>query len=431
MRKLIKSILLIALVMLIAGCSSLTQNFTSSKKVQINQSLPVVSHTSIRTIPDIQSIALEWKGFTIPNVYGYHIYRSNLQIDGENLIRVATINNKYASHYLDKDLKENTSYLYSIAVIGKEDTQSNPSKPIRVNTLELFDSISFSIAIGNLPRQVKILWRPHTNKAVKYYKIQRNDQNQEKWKTIKKVQNRLNAEYIDTNLKDDFTYAYRIIAVTFDGIESKVSQIVSAKTKSLPKSTNKITASDDIARKIIVSWKTLADDNIMAYNIYSSRSSNGYFSKIAQAKRDDNTFEDILNQNNVKRYYKITTVDKDGLETNKDTLPIVVGKTLALPLTPQITLAQIKGQKVIINWDTLDNRARYFNIHKTVKEGLFKSKTKIFKKISSKRFEDKDIVRGVIYEYELESVDENNLVSNKTKAITLNIPILNKDKRQK
>ena len=53
--------------------------------------------------------------------------------------------------------------------------QSKLSKPIMTTTLNNFEPISFFIAISNLPRLIKILWRPHTSNSVKYYIIERSD----------------------------------------------------------------------------------------------------------------------------------------------------------------------------------------------------------------------------------------------------------------
>jgi fibronectin type 3 domain-containing protein len=428
MKKSINTILLIALIVLFSACSQISNNFTTTKKNIINENLPVISHKSVRTLSDIQTIALEWKGFDIPNIHGYYIYRSNLQKEGNKLSNIAKLSSKYHSHYVDTNLDAQTTYLYSISVIGDNNTHSNLSQPIKVTTLPKLNPISFSIAIENLARQVKILWRPHHDKSVKSYIIQRNDQSKNKWQTITTIQNRLNAEYIDTKLKDNYEYKYRIIAVTFDNIRSNPSKIVKATTKALPNSTQDIQASTNVARKIILTWKLLDDSDIAGYNIYSSRSKNGYYTKVAKTKPQDNTFEDVINDDNTKRYYKITAFDKDGLETVKDNLPIVMGKTLSLPKTPKIKLGLIQDETIILNWDAGDNRAVSYNIYKTQNKGIFKTTTKIYKNITQTRFEDKDIVRGAKYKFEIQSVDENGLLSPKTTNILLSMPIINQIK---
>jgi fibronectin type 3 domain-containing protein len=419
-----KNLLMILLIAFISACSSINNNTTTPKKIDIDDNIPVVSYKSIRTISDIQSIALEWKGFDIQNINGYYIYRSEQQKDKNTLTKIATLNSKYNSHYVDSNLKPETTYLYSIAVIGKNDTQSKLSKPIKVNTLNNLEPITFSVAIENLARQVKILWRPHSNRSVKYYIIQRNNNKEHKWKTIKQIQNRLSAEYIDKDLRDKYEYKYRIIAVTFNDIKSNPSEIIRATTKPLPNSTNDIKATTNLARKIIITWQPSINKDIAGYNIYASRSESGYYSKVVKTRKNDNTFEHIINEDNSKRYYKITAFDKDGLETKKDNLPITMGKTLSLPKTPKIKLGLIKDETIIINWDKADNRAKYYNIYKTQQTGMFKTKTTIFKNIQNTRFEDKDVVRGSKYKYQLEAVDENGLLSVKTPSISLSMPII-------
>ena len=427
MKKYLKNILLIAFLTLLVGCSSLTQNLSTKNPTNIDENLPTIQSSSIKTISDVNAIALEWKGHNADNVVGYNIYRSNLQKEGQNLKRIASLKNKYVSHYVDTSLDIKTSYLYSISTIGKDEKQSFISGPIEAHTLDTIDSVSFSVAISNMPRQIKVLWRPHSNKAIKYYIIQRSNNEQTKWNTIKKVSNRLSAEFIDTRLKDNYTYYYRIISVTFNNIISNPSKIISATTKALPNSTKEISATKDIARKIILRWQTLDNNNIIGYNIFVSTSSDSYFKKIATTKKDDNTFVHIINEDDQTRYYKIASFDKDGLQSNIKQLKSIMGKTLEVPKVPKITLGLIKGQTVILNWEAGDDRAVSYNVYKTVKENLFQSKTKIFKSVNDTRYEDSDILRGIEYKYEVQAVDTNGLLSKKTTALLLSMPLLTKE----
>ena len=427
MIKYLKNILLIALLTLLVGCSSLTQNLSSKNPTNIDASLPTIDRAEIKTISDVNAIALEWKGFDSNNIVGYNIYRSNLQTEGQNLTRIASLKNKYISHYVDTSLQSKTSYLYAISTIGKNDKQSNISEPIQVHTLDTIDSVSFSVAISNMARQIKVLWRPHSNKAIKYYKIQRSNKEQTKWETIARVNNRLSAEFIDTKLKDNYTYYYRIISVTFNNIVSKPSKIITATTKALPNSTKEISASKDLARKIILRWRPVDNDNIIGYNIFVSSSPDSYFKKIATTKKDDNTFIHMINQDNQTRYYKIASIDKDGLQSDVRQSESIMGKTLETPTVPKITLGLIKGQTVILNWLPGDDRSVSYNVYKTVKENLFQSKTKIFKSVNDTRYEDSDILRGIEYQYEVQAVDENGLLSKKTTPLVLSMPLIIKE----
>ncbi len=427
MKKLIQNILLIASIILISGCD--TKNLSiPTDKPNIDANLPVIDTEKIRTIPDMTSIALEWKTIAVPEVKGYYIYRSNIQEDGQKLKRVATISSKYTSHYLDKDLEPNTQYMYSISCRSLNDYESIASNSIVAATIKRFDSVSFISAVNELPRQIKILWRPHSNKRVAKYIIQRTNNKTSKWKDIKTIRSRLEVEYIDTNLGDSKVFSYRIISVTFDDIESIPSQIVKARTKPLPPRVTNIQATLDKPKKIILTWNPIEDTNDIAYYyIYSSRSQDGYFSKLIKARADSNSYDDLIQKNGKMRFYKITTVDKDDLESSLE-IPSIVGKTLDSPSKPIISLAQIQDDQVILNWKAGDNRTIAYNIHKTIKESFFSSKTVVINNITDLRFEDKDIVRGVTYKYSIEGIDEYGLLSEQTPPTTLTIPKLDEIK---
>ena len=421
MKKYLKNILLIALLTLLAGCS--TNSLSTSYKTNIDNNLPKVDSNSIKTISDVNAIALEWKAYNSDNISGYNIYRKIENSDNQEIKKIASLQNKYISHYVDTNLKEKTIYAYAMSTIGTNGKHSNITKLIRARTLDNIESISFSLAVSNLPRQVKILWRPHTNHSIKYYIIQRTDKSKKKWETIKRVRNRLSAEYIDSNLKDNFTYFYRIISVTFNNIISKPSKAITATTRSLPNNTKHMTATTNLAKKIILKWKNLDDSNIAGYNIFTSSNANMYFKKISTTKKDANTFVHIINRNNTTRYYKIASFDKDGLQSDIRTLQSIIGITLDIPKTPKITLGLIKGHTVIINWKAQDNRAVSYIVEKSIKENLFQSKTKVYKGVKNNRFEDGDIKSGIKYKFTVQAVDKDGLISKKTSPIYLSLPL--------
>ena len=416
------------MIILITGCTAQKQ-IEVNKKPKIDETLPVLDHTKIRMIPDIKSVALEWVGTTKEDTNGYYIYRSEIQKDGKKMTRVATIKDRYARHYLDRGLKPQTQYIYSISVIGNNGSESRPSQSVSIKTLPLFESVSFIAAQDALPKKVRIVWRPHESYAVGSYIVEKTTPSQSKWKKIATINHRLNVEYIDKGLKDQEVYLYRVKAVTYDGIVSKPSMVVKATTKPLPKPPINIEATKDEPRKIIVRWDESPQEDKIAYNIYVSNYANGLFKKIKKAKKTDNTFVHIINSDNTKKFYKITTIDKDGLESDLKKQPAIEGKTLKAPAQPKLTLAQINTNKVILNWAKGDDRAVSYNIYKTIKRGIFDSETKVINNVRGLRFEDSDIIPGVEYKYAIEAVDRFNLVSAKTSSASLFMP--KEDKKDK
>lgn len=413
-----------ALALLISGCN--TANLSTPEKPKIDDTLEVIDSSSIRSIPDMNGIAFEWRKVDDPRVIGYHLYRASMQDDGTKLKLVETIDNRYTTHYLDDDLEPNTKYIYKISSATKRDVESRTTNDYIVSTLPRFESVSFIQAISNLPRQIKIVWRPHTNERVEYYEIQRTTPATSEWEKIETIDGRLQAEFIDLKLEDNVIYKYRIIAHTFDGIASIPSEAVKAQTKPLPEGILSLNASKDLARKIVLNWQPSASEDVYKYNIYRSSNPQSGFSKIKSVESKVLTYNDFINENGKVYFYKISSVDKDGLESDLN-VNSTMGSTLPKLNKPIITLAQIQGEKAILNWQSNDKRTKSYIIHKTVKESYFNSKTFKIEGITELRYEDKDIVRGVEYNYAIQAVDENGIVSDLTNNTLLVLPKLQQE----
>ncbi|MEA2049320.1 MAG: hypothetical protein U9O56_01105 [Campylobacterota bacterium] len=422
MKKLTTSILLASSLLVFNGCK---KDIDVPTKPSIDINIPVVDSSTIKYISDYKSIALEWKNVTNSNIRGYYIYRANMQHDGNKFKRVATLKNKYQTHYLDKGLESNSKYSYGVSVIGQNGTESTPSRSIIANTLPNFKSVSLITAINQLPRQVKILWRPHTSPRVSSYILERTSPTTSKWEKIAEIKDRYNVEYIDNNLGDNEIYMYRIRAVTFDGIISNFSDTITGTTKSLPSKINKLSATKDLPQTIQLSWTKSPTKDVIYYNIYRSSSVDGSFSKIAKARVEHNRFDDKIQEDDKIYFYKITTVDKDNLESDIKTTSPIMGSTLSKPKMPRITLAQIQGNKIILNWENSDDRAKTYNIYKTTKDGWNSSEAKLIPNVSGLRFEDNDIVRGVNYQYSIEAVDIHGIKSLKTEEVSQKLPVQN------
>lgn len=421
MKRLIPSILLVSLALIFSGCE---KSLDVAKAPKIKESLPVVNSSSIKTIPDYEAVALEWKAITSQNIKGYHIYRANMQTDGLNFKRVASLKNKFATHYVDEGLNSNSKYAYTISVMGKDDFESKPSESITITTLPRLEAISLVDAISNLPRQIKVLWRPHPSQRVEKYEIQRTTPIDAQWKKIKTNKGRYNIEFIDENLKDNETFMYRVIAHTFDKIESIPSETATATTKPLPEQITSLNATSNLPRMIQVSWGASPTPDVVQYNIYRASSANGSYSQVAKAPADHNLFDDMIKEDGKIYFYKITAVDKDNLESKIDEVSPAMGQTLGKPRMPQLTLAQIQGEKTILNWLKNDDRVVSYNVYKVIKKDFWSSEEIVIPNIEALRYEDPDIVRGVTYKYSIQAVDKYGLVSDRTKESTLTLPKL-------
>lgn len=385
----------------IAGCAT-----TSGGPTNVTDSnLPKVM--AIRTVVSTNSVGLEWDNPKDPNVDGFYIYRAELN---QPMSIVGTVKNRFSTHYLDSDLKPATSYRYMMKTYSKNGVSAD-GVTVTATTAKAIDSVSYAQAIYGLPEQVKIIWRPHANLRVDSYIIERRKAGSQSWSKIAEVKGRLSAEYIDTSVGSGKSYEYRVRVKTLDGEISEPSAILNAITKELPDGVINLSATKDQPKKIVLTWDSPANSNFSHYQIYSSRLEALGF--LPLAKTDKNFYEDLINTNGATRYYKVTFVDKDGLESASNDKP-VVGKTLDSLPAPVMSDPFIDSSSVVLNWQTGAQGSKYTLLR--TGGGADKS----INDIRDNRYVDRDISKGNSYTYRVIAVDEYGINSDRSNSVTIN-----------
>jgi fibronectin type 3 domain-containing protein len=409
MKRLIAILSLSILILFVSGCEKTP---LPPKQPVIDETLPTVS--DIKFLSEITEIGFEWTPSYDERVEGYYIYRSNPQNDNGKLQRIEILKDKYISHFVDTKLTPGTVYNYRFSTYSKEGRESIPSSVISPSTKGLIESVSFVKAISGLPHRVKIIWRPHPLERVQSYIVERSEFSTTKWEQIGTIDGRLNAEYIDAGLGDNHVYKYRVKVKTYDGLVSNPSEIVEAGTKPLPKPIENLKATATLPKKIVLNWDASSEKDFIYYKVY--RALNPLLFYTYRAKTVEPTFEDLISENGQVYYYKVTAVDKDGLESYRQE-NAVVGSTLGVPLEVVITSSNQDDRSVNISWSTQDNRAVKYNV---IKE--FKSQKQVITGINAKSFIDRDVVKGVEYKYSVVAIDEYGLASKPSENIIISIP---------
>ena len=385
---------------------------TPAKPITIDSTLPVPSLNG--SLSDITTIAFEWKAISDPRVSGYSVYRS---IDGnQTLLRIANIDGRFATHFTDDKLTPNTQYLYRFASKGKENIESNGSETMNVVTLPMIAPISFFQSVGNMPRSAKLIWRPHTNARISGYAIDRKNITDQVWSEICVINGRLNAEFIDTGLKDGQVYDYKVRAITYDKLSTLPSEITKVVTKPLPPEIKKITVSTNLPKAIALKWEPSPLSDFSHYNLYRSSTSDGTYTY--HAKLLESTFTDKTKEDGEALFYKITAVDKDDLESPLASVG-AQGVSLTKPLTPIEYDGKIGANGVDLQWGNNDPRIITYTIIKTTKINWIKSEILEFHSIKETKFHDSDIKPNVGYSYEVVGVDKDGIRSLPTKKIDL------------
>ncbi|MDO9207267.1 MAG: hypothetical protein Q7T91_03340 [Sulfuricurvum sp.] len=410
MQQSVKYALSISLALsLFSGCAPQP---TPVKTVTIDPTLPVPSLNG--SLSDINTIAFEWKAIGDPRVSGYSVYRSSE--GNQTLTRVATVDGRFATHYVDEKLTPNTQYLYRFTSKGKENIESNGSETMNVTTLPMIAPISFFQSVGNMPRSAKLLWRPHPNLRINGYAIDRLNVNDQKWSEITTINGRLNAEFIDTDLKDGQVYHYRVRAVTFDKLSTEPSEIAKVVTKPLPPEIKQIIATTNLPKAIALKWEPSTLEDFSHYNIY--RAANPEAKYTYHVKLVETSFTDTTKEDGEAFYYKVTAVDKDGLESPVGST-ITQGISLAKPQTPIAYDGKINANGVDLQWSSSDPRIISYTVIKTTKISWINRVSVEINNIKETKFHDSDIKPNTGYIYEVLGVDKDGIRSLPTQGIEL------------
>jgi fibronectin type 3 domain-containing protein len=410
------SILCTASLLILSGCTSTP---TPKKEVKVDRTLPVVSLTENGIIVDMNTVAFEWNSIKDPRVEGIYVYKKSAAVEGQNtLTYYDTITSRFKTHYVDSKVAPDTQYSYSFKTYSK-DAESVENQPITINTLPVLESVSWIHSITGMPRSAKIIWRPHVNNKVEAYIIERKTFEDEEWEELAKIDGRLNAEYIDSDLNDNYVYMYRVKVLTYDGITSTPSQVVKVVTKALPETIKNIYATRNLPKKIRIDWDKSTQKDFALYYVYRANYIDGTYELIATLH--NNTFTDKIEEDTKSYFYRVSAVDTDGLESEHERASIQ-GMTLARPSAPGIVEAKLVGSSIEISWSKLDPRTKTFLVAKKQKTGWFKETSDEYKGITQQHFIDKKIEPNSIYRYVVYGIDSNGIKSEPSIEVKIQTP---------
>ena len=212
---------MILLISIVTALNSGCAEIESITAVKTDPSMPMIK--GIKHITDKTSIGFEWPEIKDNRVEGIMVYRA-IERSGkeQKFTKIATLGNRYITHFVDTDIKPNTNYLYTFKTFGVL-YGSSPGEIVKVKTEDAFPPVSFFQTFLVDSGVVKLLWTPHPDIRIHDYIIERKVVGKN-WKYLANVKGRLSPEYIDMSGAKGITYSYRIIARSADGFKSKPSK---------------------------------------------------------------------------------------------------------------------------------------------------------------------------------------------------------------
>lgn len=415
MRLSILSSLCTASILILSGCTPST--LKPKEVLKIDTTLQKIELTQNGVYADMKAIAFEYKPITDARVKGVYVYRMTGDNDGSEYYD--TIDNRFATHYVDSDIEPARNYRYYFKTFS-DSGESEASEIISVNSLAPMESVTWIHSINGMPRSAKIIWRPHSDQKVISYIIERKTLEKDEWKEIAVVKGRLSAEFIDTELKDNYIYTYRIRVKTFNDIISNPSQEVRVVTKPLPAGVENLTASNNLPKTIELNWSPSSYEHFAAYNVYRSATHNGDLELISKVQT--NHFIDKIDEDGKQYFYKVSVVDNDGLESEHENYSIQ-GSTLAIPQSPYVTKASYRDGKIELTWNTQDSRVRKFHVIRTYKKGWLDTFKDEYEGITQTMMIDSNVEQGVAYHYQVIAIDEYGLKSKPSLDAEVRVPV--------
>ncbi len=101
------------------------------------------------------------------------LHHTALSYATRELVKIATINSPYISHYVDRGLKQNSYYTYTFTTI-KGGRESLHGDVIDIKTLPPLPKIRSFQGYSNWEQiSYKLIWRPHPDMRVAGYRVER------------------------------------------------------------------------------------------------------------------------------------------------------------------------------------------------------------------------------------------------------------------
>jgi len=204
---------------LMQGCTD-PQSLIS---ISTDKSLPRIN--DVKVLVEKSSVGFEWPAIKDARVKGINIYRATPEKGSkQKFVKIATIGDRFATHYVDRSIQPNRRYLYMLTTYNLLH-ESPAGKIIRVQTSSAYKPVEFVKVYLRSPGVVKVLWKPHPNPRIAGYIIQRrlDDSPKPTWRYLASVPGRLMPEYIDSSVAKGHRYSYRVLGRSSSGVLSTPS----------------------------------------------------------------------------------------------------------------------------------------------------------------------------------------------------------------
>ena len=323
-----------------AGTYASTGQAFSTLLVGMDTTPPSTPLAPSASIIGAASVTLAWTPSTDNvGVAGYNVYR--------NGVRVATA---AISPYLDGNLTPGLTYAYHLSAFDVAGNVSGISPVFNVTTINTtVPTVPANLTVTGVTQiSVSLSWSPSVDSGgMGGYRVLKGTSRSNLLIVAPAV---TNTSYIDSNVLPSSSYYYEVEAYNSIGINSALSNMVSATTPALPAPT-KLAATSVSNSSISLSWMPSGGADVpVGYRILKGSSPNAL--NIIVASNPGTTYTDTNVAPQKTYYYEVEMVDSVGLTSVPSNMLAVT--TLANP-TPQapsgLTVTTNSKTSVTLNWN--------------------------------------------------------------------------------
>jgi len=269
----------------------------------------------------VKKVDLTWTASQQEEIEGYNLYWSKEKTGKYVLLKRIDSRsvNSFAHGEGYEKLEDNKTYYYTMTSFNKVDVESELTETASATTKPRPVKPSGLKGEALKVKEVPLSWVANPEKDIAFYHVYRSSGSKDEFSRISKVQGK--NSYIDKELKDGSAYRYRIQAEDKDELLSDFSASISVQTKPKPKKISGLTG-DFREGKVELSWKAASEPDVTHYVVYEKR----FFGleKLDIAKKT--TFSETGLAKGKNKTYAVTSVDKDGLESEPGEEVTVVGR---------------------------------------------------------------------------------------------------------
>ena len=265
----------------------------------------------------------------------------------------------------DTQVKPGVSYEYRATLVSPDGQESKPSEPQKavfgVPMIPLLGPVN--VAAKSTERGIELTWTANPDDTGLFsYSVYRCPDSVGTFLKLNlagltpafdSAMTESEGSFTDTTARPGRTYYYAVVSTDYAGNESPRTRLLSVSPSDLsyPAIPQNVFANPS-SLGITITWDTVSGINIVGYNIYRSTDADSNYTKLNDGvlPLDSGFYEDQGTTLIDRYFYRVTSVNRSGRESEKSPLALSLFENRRRPLPPQSVQADGRPEGIAVSW---------------------------------------------------------------------------------